>query len=140
MLKKNFQPCDWRCLTKFSTSLTYLEPFHRSLMGLFVKIIKGRKLLTIFHQNFHQDISSVIRQKGRSQNGCFKKTKHVKFSEKRTFLTRWYAHVREMFVFRKIWHVCFLDTPVLRFTLLAYNRRFDIICWHNYDKICCIVL
>ena len=29
----------------------------------------------------------VIRQKGQSQNGCFKKTKHVKFSEKRTFLT-----------------------------------------------------
>ena len=28
--------------------------------------------------------SSVIRQKGESQNGCFKKTKHAKFSEKRT--------------------------------------------------------
>ena len=26
--------------------------------------------------------SSVIRQKGESQNGCFKKTKQVKFSEK----------------------------------------------------------
>ena len=33
------------------------------------------------------DQSSVIRQKGESQNGCFKKTKHVKFSEKRAFLT-----------------------------------------------------
>ena len=32
-------------------------------------------------------ISSVIRQKGESQNACFKKTKHVKFSEKQTFLT-----------------------------------------------------
>ena len=31
--------------------------------------------------------SSVIRQKGESQNGCLKKTKHVKFFEKRTFLT-----------------------------------------------------
>ena len=30
--------------------------------------------------------SSVIRQKGESQNGCFKITKHVKFSKKRTFL------------------------------------------------------
>ena len=38
--------------------------------------------------------SSVIRQKGESQNGCcFKKTKHAKFSEKRTFLTPWYAGV-----------------------------------------------
>ena len=35
--------------------------------------------------------SSVIRQKGESQNRCFKKTKHVKFPEKRTFLTPWYA-------------------------------------------------
>ena len=38
--------------------------------------------------------SSVIRQKGESQNGCFKKLKHGKFSEKRIFLTPWYAHVR----------------------------------------------
>ena len=30
---------------------------------------------------------SVIKQKGESQNGCFKKTKHAKFSEKRIFLT-----------------------------------------------------
>ena len=30
---------------------------------------------------------SVIRQKGESQNGCFKKTKHEKFFEKGTFLT-----------------------------------------------------
>ena len=41
------------------------------------------------------EISSVIRQKGESQNECFKKTKHAKFSEKRTFLTPWYAHVRK---------------------------------------------
>ena len=34
-----------------------------------------------------------MRQKGKCQNGCFKKTKHAKFSEKRTFLTPWYAHV-----------------------------------------------
>ena len=32
-------------------------------------------------------------QKSESQNGCFKKTKHAKFSEKRTFPTPWYAHV-----------------------------------------------
>ena len=38
-------------------------------------------------------ISSVIKQKGESQNGSFKKTKHAKSSEKLTFLTPWYAHV-----------------------------------------------
>ena len=31
--------------------------------------------------------SSVIRQKSESQNGCYKKTKLAKFSEKRTFLS-----------------------------------------------------
>ena len=40
-----------------------------------------------------KDNASVIRQKGESQNGWFKKTEHAKFSEKRTFLTPWYAHI-----------------------------------------------
>ena len=31
--------------------------------------------------------SSGIRQKGESQNGCFKKAKHAKISEKQTSLT-----------------------------------------------------
>ena len=31
-------------------------------------------------------ISSVLKQKGKSQNGFFKKTKHAKSSEKQTFL------------------------------------------------------
>ena len=43
----------------------------------------------MFLVGVRKNISSVIRQKGESQNGCFKKTKHAKFSEKRTFLTPW---------------------------------------------------
>ena len=39
---------------------------------------------------------SHLRQKSESQNGCFKKTKDAKFSEKRTFLTLWYAHLRRL--------------------------------------------
>ena len=38
--------------------------------------------------------SLVIRQKNESQNGGNKKAKHAKFSEKRTFFTPWYVHVR----------------------------------------------
>ena len=61
--------------------------------------------------NTAEDILSVIRQKGKFQNGCFKKTKHTKFSEKRLFLTPryaqgvWIVRIRgyELFVFRKIW-------------------------------------
>ena len=37
--------------------------------------------------------SSVIRRQGEPQNGCYEKTKLAKFSEKRTFLTNWYAHM-----------------------------------------------
>ena len=36
---------------------------------------------------FSEYNSSVIRQRGESESGCFKKPKHAKFSEKRTFFT-----------------------------------------------------
>ena len=70
---------------------------------------------------------SVIRQKGKSQNGCFKKTKHVKFSEKQIFLTPWYTRVsggKKNLFFGKFDVLCFLETPVLRFTLLPYYRQY----------------
>ena len=59
------------------------------------------------------NISSAIRQKGESQNWCYKKTKHANFSEKQTFLSAWYAYVCvrirrwKIFVFLKIWHALF---------------------------------
>ena len=65
--------------------------------------------------------STVIRQKGKSQNGCFKKTKHAKFSGKQTFLTPWYA--KKCSFFGKFVVLCFLETSVLRFALLPYYRR-----------------
>ena len=46
---------------------------------------KSKYVFLLFH------ISSVIRWRGESQNGCFKKTKHGKFSKKRTFLTPLYV-------------------------------------------------
>ena len=70
-----------------------------------------------------------MRQKGESQNGCFKSTEHAKSSEKRTFLHPWYAHVRELIrgkkcsFFEKFGVLCFLETPVLRFALLPYYWR-----------------
>ena len=51
-----------------------------------------------FHNN-----SLVIRQKGESQNGCFRKTRHAKFSEKRTFLTPWYARVHMKMEHWNLW-------------------------------------
>ena len=37
------------------------------------------------NHRWKKGISSVIRQKGESQNGCFKKAKHAKIFEKQTF-------------------------------------------------------
>ena len=68
-------------------------------------------------------ISSVIRQKGKSRNGCFKKTKHVKFSEKRSIVppdTHSYVYVsgcKECSFSGKFDELCFLETPVSRFEL-----------------------
>ena len=39
-------------------------------------------------------MSVIRRQKDESRNGSNKKTKNAKFSEKKTFVTPWYAHGR----------------------------------------------
>ena len=79
---------------------------------------------------------SVIRQKGESQNGCFKKSKHAKFSEKKKMSytppppsppnTHTYVCVsggKKCSFFGKFGVFCFVETSVLRFTLLPYYRR-----------------
>ena len=74
--------------------------------------------------------SSVIRQKGESQNGCFKKTKHAKFPKNEHFLppdTHTYECVSEGFVFRKIWRALFswnTRFEIRPFALLPANFRF----------------
>ena len=65
-----------------------------------------------------------MRQEGKSQDGCFKKTKHAKFSEKCTFLTPWcLSGGKKCAYFGKFGVLFFLETPVLRFALLPYYRR-----------------
>ena len=78
-------------------------------------------------------VSSVMSQNGEFQNGCFKKTKHAKFYEKQTSLIP-DAHTymclsggKKCSFFGKVGVLCFLETPVLRFTLLAYYWRYIII-------------
>ena len=73
---------------------------------------------------FENYISSVIRQKGESQNGGNRKAKHAKFAEKWTFLTPLYLRVswgKSCLFFGKF----VLVTSVLRFALLPYYRRFN---------------
>ena len=53
-----------------------------------VWLMKLRFERYFFHHRTQQwEKSSVIRQKGESQSGCFKMAKHAKISEKQTFLT-----------------------------------------------------
>ena len=55
---------------------THFGKFHSNLRGT-----------DIYFLIWCSATSPVIMQKGESQNGRYKKTKHAKFSEKRTFLT-----------------------------------------------------
>ena len=83
-------------------------------------------LPVLYHLNSN---TSVIRQKGESRNRYFKKTKHVKFSEKQLFLTPWYVHVRvriggkKCSFFGKFDLLCFPETPVSKFAILPYYWR-----------------
>ena len=63
--------------------------------------------------------SPVISQKGKSKNGCFKKTKHANFSEKQTFLT---PLIRNNRFSENLACFVFLKIPVLRFAFLPYYQ------------------
>ena len=73
--------------------------------------------------------SSVIRQKGESLNGVSRKQSTPNFPKNKHFLnpdTQTYVCVLEgkkCSFFGKFGVLCFLETPVLRFTLLPHYRR-----------------
>ena len=77
------------------------------------------------------NISSVIRQKGESQNDCFKKKQTTpNFPKNEHFLpldTHTYVCVsggKKCSFFRKFGLLCFLETPVFRFAILPHYRRY----------------
>ena len=70
---------------------------------------------------------SVIRQRGESQNGCSKKTKHVIFSEKRTLLPPdTHTYVR---VYQGVKNVCFSKN----------NTCFAFLKYPLYDSSFCLI-
>ena len=83
-------------------------------------------------------ISSVIRQKGESQNGCHKKTKQVKFSNKWTFLTP-VVRTRSL---QKIWRdmVCLgrRGSVLVKPTIISFShiKKFAISCNLPQKKNC----
>ena len=90
--------------------------------------MKNAKQANFFFLFFFQN-SSVIGQKGQSQNGYHKNTKHTKFSKNEHFLLldkhTWVcvSGGKKCLFFGKSGGFCFLVTPVLRFALLPYCRR-----------------
>ena len=77
--------------------------------------------------------SSVIRQKGESQNRCVKKTKHAKFSEKRTIsypLIRTCIHFSENLVCFVFLRHPFWDSPFCLITdelPKSYSVHFEMV-------------
>ena len=75
--------------------------------------------------------SLLIRQRGESQIGCYKKTKRDKFSERRTFLTPWYAYVcvhirgKECLFFGKFSVLCFAYFVHFAHRHLTFNSVFN---------------
>ena len=61
--------------------------------------------------------NSGISQNGESQNGCYKKSKDDKLSEKQTFLTTLCVSEGKCSFFGKLGVLCFLVTLVSRFVL-----------------------
>ena len=78
--------------THFKPLVSFYTPReHQKIRG--VMKWAERKVVGSIWQVESIGILSVIKQKGESQKGYFKKTKHAKFSEKQVFLTPWDAHV-----------------------------------------------
>ena len=71
---------NWAILRKQLTALTI---FAKSFI---IDVWQGSEYVSVESEWINLK-TSVIRQKGESENVCFKKTKHAKFSQKRTFLT-----------------------------------------------------
>ena len=89
------------------------------MMELFRKNSYWLLAVNYFHKEAQSQIASN-KAKGKSQNGCNKKTKHAIFSEKRTFPAS--SEIRNVRFLENL-ACCFLVTPVLRFALLPYCQR-----------------
>ena len=88
------------------------------------------KILANFAIIFHSIISSVIRQKGQSQNGCYKKKSMPNFLKNEYYLLpdkHTYVCLsggKKCLFFGKFPVSCFLVMPVLRLALLPYYRQY----------------
>ena len=94
------------------------KKWHSSTIFHYDKIYRSHFQTSLYHPKSKPTLKLKIgnyfykfvgnKAKGESQSGCFKKTKHAKFSEKRTFVTPWYAYVRTC-TYHRVRNVCFLE-------------------------------
>ena len=117
MLHDKYFETDEKISCRIDDSIT---PFYNTIHRLLWWVDKSEWIHFLFSSLFSREnwISSVIRQKGESQNGCFKKTKHAKFSEERTFLTPWNARA-----YQGVRNVRFLENLAC---FVFLNTRFEI--------------
>ena len=92
----------------------------------------------LFEKRFSKCISSVISQNGESQNRCFRKTKHAKFSEKPTHTYVWYNTPFEIHPFHLLPTVCEVGFILFTSIRVPYNvalfSLFKEIIWCFYIK------
>ena len=85
----------------------------------FLVFLENVNTMTSFSSDF---ISSVIRQKGKSQKK-FPKNKHFLSPDTHTCVCG--SGGKNCLFFGNFGVLCFFETPVLRFALLPYYRRFQ---------------
>ena len=85
------------CITQTSINLLLKKGNYCRLFFLDINICreKGKFVKNVLPEKIFIGVTSVIRQKGESRNGCFKKTKHA-ISEKQIFFTCAYQGVRNV--------------------------------------------
>ena len=111
------------CLPLYIFTALYVYRSSFSLEHI-LRVVPGSWMIRIYNKNKNNHLS-VISQKGESQNGCFKKTKHATISEKRMFLTPWYAYVRPFALLPTLLGFKFSE-KVLR---LGWRLAFKAISW-----------
>ena len=102
------------CICLCKTFIFLLESFFTRTLGLSSVIPRFNYIFQCFKPQFVGN-----KAKGQISNGRYKKTKHVKFFEKRKSGTCAYQGKKCSF-FRTFRVLCFLLIPVLRFALLPY--------------------
>ena len=119
--------------TIISCNISCLSPIGKAI-GKSLAFVQRKNVSVFCGRQFPWEIvssdynSSVIRQKGESQNGCLKKTRHAKFSKKRIFLTPCVSGGKKCSFFGKFGGALFsLNTrfEIRPFALLPTNYVFS---------------